>query len=213
MTASERHNYQSAVLFSIILHLSLMLIVFPIRLFTVPAGVEEVAVGIYEFTDSQPQVVTDDPEPELAAEPEKLRPKPIPSQPKPVVQIDPQPKKGEPNPTKPGKNTPKTSISLGSGAGMISGFGEAPYYPKNALNEEVEGEALVRVLIKIDGTLEQVDLIKSSGDSRLDRAAVNSLKRDWVFKPNTDNYYIDISFLFVVKSGVEYKLVKSAIRP
>lgn len=219
MTASEHRNYQAAILFSIILHLSLLLIVFPMQLFSVPAGVEEVAVGMYEFSGTEPQIAAPVPEPEVAIKPE-LQPKPVSLQPKPAIQPkptiqpNPKPQNGQSSQDiKPNGNLPKAPVSFGAGAGMVIGFGTAPYYPKNALNEEVEGEALIRALIKNDGALEQVDLVKSSGDPRLDRAAVNSLKREWVFKPNTEDYYIDIAFTFSLKSGVEYKLINSATRP
>ncbi len=214
MTVSERRNYQVAVLFSIILHLSLVLIVFPMQLLSVPPGVEEVAVGIYEFTGSEPELVTTAPETEVAIEPVKPRPKPISSQPKPAVQNGQQPKNGQPNQNvKPVENLPKASTSLGDGSGMVIGFGQPPGYPKNAENEGVEGEALVRVFVKKDGAFEFAKLINSSGDSRLDNAAVNSVKREWVFKPNTEDYYLDIMFSFSKNSRPDYKLVNSATRP
>lgn len=214
MTVSEHRNYQVAVLFSIILHVSLMLIVIPMQIASAPAGVDEVAVGIYEFGDSELEVVTTAPEPEVVVEPTKSLPKPILSQPKPVTQTNPKPKSGEPNqPPKPMGNAPKTSISFGNGAGMVTGFGQAPTYPKNAENEGVEGEVLVRALIKADGTLEQAEIKKPSGDSRLDKASVRSINQDWIFKPNSEDYYIDILFYFVKNSSPNYKLVNSATRP
>lgn len=214
MTVSERRNYQVSALFSIILHLSLALIVFPMQLLSIPAGVEEVAVGIYELTDSQLQVVTADPEPEVVIEPAKLRPKPTSNQPKQVLQTSPKPNNGQPNQnSKPVENPHKGPISLGTGVGMVIGLGQAPTYPKNAENEGVEGEVLVRVLVKMDGALEQGVLKKPSGDYRLDNAAVKSVYKDWVFKPNTEDYYIDIMFYFVKNSSPNYKLVNSATRP
>ncbi len=213
MTVSERRNYQVAILFSIILHLSLVLIVFPMQLLSIPAGVEEVAVGIYEFTDSQPEEPTIAPEPELVVKPKKTKPKPILNQTKPVAQTNPQPKTGQPNQnSKPTENLPKAPISFGDGAGMVVGFGQKPNYPKNADNEGVEGEVLIRALIKRDGTVENTQFIKRSGDSRLDNAAVNSLKLEWAFKPNVEDYYIEIMFTFVNHES-NYKLLKSATRP
>ncbi|MGE5606920.1 MAG: TonB family protein [Bacteroidota bacterium] len=212
MIVFERRNYQVAVLFSIILHLSLMLIVFPMQLLSISDGVEEVAVGIYEFVPSEPEVITAASEPEVAIELEKPLPKPVPNRPKPVAQTNQQPKTGQPNQSPNPANMPKGPISLGDGAGMVIGFGQVPNYPKNAENEGVEGQVLVRVLVKMDGTLESAELTKSSGDSRLDKAAVNSLKREWLFKPNTEDYYIEIMFSFA-DSNVQYKLIKSETRP
>lgn len=213
MTVSERRNYQVAILFSIILHLSLVLIVFPMQLLSIPAGVEEVAVGIYEFIDSEPQVVTIEPEPEVVVKPEKTRPKPIPVQTKPTVQTSPKPKNGQPNQdSKLVEKPPKGPTSLGTGLGMVIGFGQKPTYPKDADNEGVEGEVLIRVLVKKDGSIENTEFRKRSVDSRLDNAAVDSLKRAWSFKPNTDEYFIDIMFSFADHEG-DFKLVNSATRP
>lgn len=213
MIVSERRNYQVAVLFSIILHLSLGLIVFPLQLLSIPDGVEEVAVGIYEFVPSEPQVITTAPEPEVAIETEKPLPKPVSNRPKPVIQTNQQPKNGEPNrPPKPIESPAKGPISLGDGAGMVIGFGRKPSYPKNAVNEGVEGEVLVRVLISKDGVIESTEFIKPSGDSRLDNAAANSLQREWTFKPNTEAYYIEMMFTFI-NYETDYKLIKSATRP
>lgn len=214
MTVSERRNYQVAILFSIIFHLSLALIVFPMQLLSIPSGVEEMAVGIYEFAGSEPEIPATDPEPELIVKAEKPKPKPVPSPAKPVLQTGPKPKNGQPDQiSKPGLDFPKAPISLGDGSGMVIGFGQPPYYPKNAENEGVEGEVLVRVLIKKDGTVENTEIKKKSGDSRLDNAAVNSLRREWIFKPNTEDYYIDILFSFTMDSRPSYKLVNSATRP
>lgn len=213
MIVSERRNYQVAVLFSIILHLSLVLIVFPMQLLSIPDGIEEVAVGVYEFFPSEPQVITTVPELEIAIAPEKALPRPTPNRPKPVAQTSQQPKTGEPNQNiKPIESSPKGPVSLGDGAGMVIGFGQKPSYPKNAVNEGVEGEVLVRVHIKMDGTLEGTEFIKRSGDSRLDNAAINSLNKNWTFKPNAEAYYIEIMFTFI-DYETDYKLIKSATRP
>ena len=214
MTVSERRNYQVAIVFSIIFHLALALIAFPMRLLPGPAGIDEIAVGVFEFSNAQPELVTIESEPELAVEPEQMIPKPTPRPTKLVAPAGPRPKNGtlDQN-TQPSGNLPKAPVSLGDGTGMISGFGQAPYYPKNAINEGVEGKVLVRALVKMDGTLEAVELVESSGDSRLDRAAVNSLYENWVFKPHSEAYYIEMSFSFSINSGVSYQLVRSATRP
>jgi TonB family protein len=213
MIVSERRNYQVAVLFSIIFHLSLILIVFPMQLLSIPDGVEEVAVGFYEFIPSEPQVITTALEPEVPIESEKPPlSKPTP-RPKPVTPTNLQSKSGESNQNpKLIESPPKGPVSLGDGVGMVLGFGRKPSYPKNAENEGVEGEVLVRVLITKDGEIESIELIEQSGDSRLDNAAFNSLKREWTFKPNTEDYYVDILFTFI-NYETDYKLIKSATRP
>lgn len=214
MTISESRNYQVAILVSIIFHLSLALIVFPMQLLSLPSNVEEVAVGVYEFVGSEPELPAATSEQELIVRAEKPKPKPSSSPAKPIVQTGPKPKNGHPNQiSKLGEDLPKTPINLGDGSGMIIGFGQPPYYPKNAENEGVEGTVLVRVFINKDGILENTEVKKKSGDLRLDNAAVNSLKREWIFKPNTEDYYIDILFSFTMDSRPGFKLVNSATRP
>ncbi len=213
MTVSERRNYHVAILFSIILHLSLVLIIFPMQLLSIPAKVEEVAVGIYEFVDSEPEVMTSGPDPEITIKTDKPKPKPIPSPTKPVIQTNPKLKDGQPSQnSKPTENIPKVPISLGDGSGMVLGFGQKPSYPKNADNEGVEGEVLIRVLLRKDGTIEKVEFKKRSGDSRLDNAAKDSLTREWLFRPNTEDYFIEILFSFIDHEP-DYKLINSATRP
>lgn len=216
MTVSERRNYQVAILFSIIIHLSLILIVFPMQLLSLPSGpsgVEEIAVGMYEFDDTESELPNTGTDPVIVVKPDKIEAKPIASSTKPIVKMNPKPKKGQPDQnSKPADNLSKTPISFGDGMGMVIGFGQKPTYPKNALNEGAEGEVLVRVLIKKDGSIGNTELLKRSGDSRLDEAAVKSLKREWVFKPNTEDYFIDIKFEFI-DYDTDYKLLNSATRP
>ncbi|NLW47708.1 MAG: TonB family protein [Firmicutes bacterium] len=214
MTVSERRNYQVAVLFALIFHLSLALVVFPMQLLTISSGVEEMAVGIYELSDFELEDQATEAKPELIVKAEKQKPKPIPSPAKPVVHANPKPKNGQPDQiVKPGTEHLNSPIGLGDGSGMVIGFGRPPYYPKNAENEGSEGQVLVRVFVKKDGSLEKTEIKEKSGDLRLDNAAVNSLKREWIFKPNTEDYYIDILFSFSMDSRPGYKLIDSATRP
>lgn len=214
MTVSERRNYQVAIMFSIIIHLSLMLIVFQMQLLSLPSGlsgVEEIAVGMYEFIDSELVPPAAEAEPVIVVKPDNIKTKPIVNPTKPVAQTDPKPKKGQSNQNSKPTDNLSVPISYGDGMGMVIGFGQKPTYPKNALNEGAEGEVLVRVLIKKDGSIGNTQLLKKSGDSRLDDAAVKSLKREWVFKPSTEDYFIDINFIFV-DYDTDYKLLNSATR-
>jgi TonB family protein len=104
-------------------------------------------------------------------------------------------------------------FGFGSGEGMVTTLGRMPFYPKNAMNEGKEGNVAIRVLVKADGGLEQVTLAKSSGDSRLDKAAVSVIERTWQFKPVTKNYLIDLVFSFTIDAGVTLKFINSESRP
>ncbi|HBE79289.1 MAG TPA: hypothetical protein DDW65_16180 [Firmicutes bacterium] len=105
-------------------------------------------------------------------------------------------------------------FGFGTGEGMVTVLGPLPTYPKNALNEGKEGTVLVKVLVKADGSLEQVRLNQSSGDLRLDKAAVSVIERTWKFKPVTKDYFIDLAFSFNIQTaGVSLKFINSESRP
>ena len=59
---------------------------------------------------------------------------------------------------------------------------EEPPYPAAARRLGEEGVVLVRVFVGVDGHAEQVELAGSSGSSRLDDAALRSV-RHWLFRP------------------------------
>jgi TonB family protein len=101
---------------------------------------------------------------------------------------------------------------FGTGEGMVTVLGPLPPYPKNAINEGKEGEVALRILVKADGSLEQVNLTKSSGDLRLDKAAASTIQRSWKFKPVTKDYYIDLVFSFNIQTEVTVKFINSESR-
>jgi TonB family protein len=100
---------------------------------------------------------------------------------------------------------------LGDGNGKVFQMGSLPPYPKNALNEGVQGEVGLRVLVFGNGQIEKIELRNSSGDSRLDNAAQRAVK-NWRFQPESDAYYIDIVFAFDLKNGVSIRFIKAETR-
>ncbi|MEO8487061.1 MAG: TonB family protein [Betaproteobacteria bacterium] len=58
----------------------------------------------------------------------------------------------------------------------------APAYPSLARRHREEGRVLLRVRVAADGSAEQVDVAASSGSERLDRAALDAVRR-WRFVP------------------------------
>ncbi len=103
-------------------------------------------------------------------------------------------------------------LGFGSGEGMVTVLGPKPSYPKSAMNEGIEGNVALRILVKADGNLENIQVSPSTTDSRLVNAAVLSIKRTWKFKPVTQNYYIDLAFSFH-DSEVTMKFVNAESRP
>lgn len=58
----------------------------------------------------------------------------------------------------------------------------APAYPREARRKGWAGRVGVHVLISERGTVQQVELVSSSGHSELDESAIAAL-RDWLFHP------------------------------
>lgn len=58
-----------------------------------------------------------------------------------------------------------------------------PRYPPAALKQGVEGTVHFKVRVGVDGLVKDIEIIKSSGSRALDRAAIQQIKRRWVFEP------------------------------
>ncbi len=63
---------------------------------------------------------------------------------------------------------------------------QAPVYPPRCLRMGIEGVVKVRVLVGENGKPQEITLSKSSGESALDRAAMEAIK-EWEFNPATRN--------------------------
>lgn len=58
-----------------------------------------------------------------------------------------------------------------------------PPYPRRALNAQVEGTVLLRVLVGADGKPLEATVQRSSGHRELDEAALRQVLRRWSFRP------------------------------
>ncbi|MBL6665065.1 MAG: energy transducer TonB [Rickettsiales bacterium] len=58
----------------------------------------------------------------------------------------------------------------------------APYYPPYAKRKKIEGKVFLNVVVKTDGTPDDVKISQSSGSSMLDNAALSAVKK-WRFIP------------------------------
>lgn len=128
---------------------------------------------------------------------------------------DAQPRPGEPESTNP--TASEGNRSLGDGSGLVSRRGlvvsNRPTYPKDAENVGIEGDVSLRIMVLPDGSLEEPRILQSSGDKRLDQAAINFVKQEWAFKPNPEPYYIDVVFVFKMHVPVSYRFLNSQTRP
>jgi TonB family protein len=62
-----------------------------------------------------------------------------------------------------------------------------PKYPADAMAEKAQGTVMLRVLVDVLGAPAQVEIETSSGDDRLDQAAVVKVRQDWRFNPLVKN--------------------------
>ena len=61
-------------------------------------------------------------------------------------------------------------------------------YPHEALRKRIYGDAIIRFVIRRDGTLGSVRLLRTSGYSMLDQAAIKALRTAGPFWPLPDGY-------------------------
>ena len=128
---------------------------------------------------------------------QKLKPKPQKKVVKKKATAAPGPKAPAGNPARNG-----TGTGTGSGTGSGSGSGEgrgvpvkpprllrevAPVYPASARNSGATGVVTVRILVGADGSVEDVTVVGSSGNSAMDNSVVTAVNK-WRFSPAKDKY-------------------------
>lgn len=80
-----------------------------------------------------------------------------------------------------------------------------PVYPKNAANENVEGIVHLLVQVEASGKIKDVKVHQSSGDSRLDNVALNTIKRGWDFNEYPYPYTLVVDVVFKASNvSIEY---------
>ena len=132
---------------------------------------------------------------------QKLKPKPQKKIVKKKATAAPGPKAPAGNGTGAGMGS-GTGSGNGSGNGNGSGSGEgrgvpvkpprllreiAPVYPASARNSGATGVVTVRILVGADGSVEDVTVVGSSGNSAMDNSVVTAVNK-WRFSPAKDKY-------------------------
>lgn len=138
---------------------------------------------------------------------QKLKPKPQKKVVRKKVTAAPGPKDPAGNPAGSGTGT-GTGTGTGSGSGSGSGNGSgngsgegrgvpvkpprllrevAPVYPASARNSGATGVVTVRILVGADGSVEDVTIVGSSGNSAMDSSVVTAVNK-WRFSPAKDKY-------------------------
>jgi len=75
-----------------------------------------------------------------------------------------------------------TEENVGPSYGASAAGGPLPIYPKNALDQGLEGKVMVTVKVGPDGKAEEAAITQSSGTAMLDQAALRAAK-SWAFQP------------------------------
>jgi len=75
-----------------------------------------------------------------------------------------------------------TEESGGPSYGASAAGGPLPIYPKNALDQGLEGKVVVTVKVSAAGKAEEATITQSSGQAVLDQAALRAAK-SWAFQP------------------------------
>lgn len=138
---------------------------------------------------------------------QKLKPKPQKKVVRKKATAAPGPKAPAGNPAGSGTGT-GTGTGTGSGSGSGSGNGSgngsgegrgvpvkpprllrevAPVYPASARNSGATGVVTVRILVGADGSVEDVTVVGSSGNSAMDNSVVTAVNK-WRFSPAKDKY-------------------------
>lgn len=128
---------------------------------------------------------------------QKLKPKPQKKVVRKKATAAPGPKAPAGNPAGSGTGT-GTGTGTGSGSGNGEGRGVpvkpprllrevAPVYPASARNSGATGVVTVRILVGADGSVEDVTIVGSSGNSAMDSSVVTAVNK-WRFSPAKDKY-------------------------
>jgi protein TonB len=168
---------------------ALMLLIPPVAM-KVREVIKDVPI-IVTIPETPPPAVR---EPDMPVPPIKIRKAPPPP-PRPMTTITapipvPLPAPSEPqiNSISPPSDAPAAAAPSGNGASdappsaVAYSMQTRIAYPRIALTNHIEGTVLLRVLVGIDGGVEQIEIERTSGSRDLDRAAREAVTK-WKFKP------------------------------
>ncbi len=160
-----------------------------------PIMVNLIAPEPVTVTQAPPKPRAVRPKPEPAPQRKPVTPLPViataSTAPAPIVAAAPPPRELPPARSSPARTdtaatTPATTAAI---APVVSPRFDAAYlrnpppvYPPLARRLGEQGRVLLRVLVTAEGTAQRVELKASSGAERLDRAALDAVKR-WKFVP------------------------------
>jgi len=132
--------------------------------------------------------------PEKPPEPEAKKipkPDPTPDEPEPVKAPPPAP----PEPPAPIQATGPIRVSAGQGPGLIKKV--EPRYPPLAQSARIEGTVVVDAVIRKDGTVSDVTILRSSS-KMFDQACIDAV-RQWRFTPGSQDVVLTVTVNFTLR--------------
>ena len=137
--------------------------------------------------------------PEKPPEPETKKipkPDPTPDKPEPVKAPPPAPPEPpEPAPPAPVQETGPIRVSAGQGPGLIKKV--EPRYPPIAQSARIEGTVVVDAVIRKDGTVSDVTVLRSSS-KMFDQACIDAV-RQWRFTPSPQDVVLTVTVNFTLR--------------
>jgi periplasmic protein TonB len=126
------------------------------------------------------------------------RPDPTPDKPEPIKEPPPPPTPSEvtapPSPV-PAQEMGPVRVSPGQGPGLIKKV--EPQYPQIARAARMEGTVVVDAIIRKDGSVSDVKVLKSSSPM-FEQACIDAV-RQWRFTPGSQDVILSVSVNFTLK--------------
>jgi protein TonB len=126
------------------------------------------------------------------------RPDPTPDEPEPIKEPPPPPtppvETAPPTPM-PAQDMGPVRVSPGQGPGLIKKV--EPQYPPIARTARLEGQVVVDAIIRKDGTVSDVKVLRSS-NKMFEQACIDAV-RQWRFTPGSQDVILTVSVNFTLK--------------
>lgn len=176
----------SALALTIFLHVAIIAVLLGVRQHVVQRD-EERLISINLTPPPPPPPAQEAPQPEQKKQ-SISAPRPLlqinpPQQPSIPVVTDPEPvpPSVQPPVPSPGPPAPPSVIQGGDlGARMVSG--QPPRYPMESRRKREQGTVVLSLVLGVNGAVEQISVSRSSGFERLDKAALDAVRK-WQWEP------------------------------
>jgi TonB family protein len=109
-----------------------------------------------------------------------------------LIEAEPSFNEVEETKSEPVKKTPSLPPLPTPTAGELILGSPCPIYPKDLIGEAVMGNVTLLVHVQVNGEIEWVEIIQSSGNEKMDKTASLTLERGWKFKSYKQPYSLVI---------------------